>query len=203
LFGAVTSLAASAPIYTAWSAPVWLGPVVNSSVNDQGPALSADELSLYFYSTGRAGGLGSDDIWVSQRASVSDPWGTPVNLGPTINSPSREYVPAFSPDGHWMFFRSDRPGGFGPTTGTPTSDIYESDRADVHDDFGWQAPINLGPNVNTAASESGVGYWANVDGGPPELFFGSDRLGPPGTSDLYMSVQQPDGSWARRPASRS
>lgn len=196
LFGVMTSLGAAAPIYTDWSAPVWLGSVVNSASTDQGPALSADELSLYFYS-GRAGGVGSDDIWVSQRASVSDAWGAPVNLGSTINSTSRDFVPAFSPDGHWMFFASDRPGGFGPTTGTPTADIYESYRSDIHDDFGWQTPTNLGANVNTAANDNGVGYWTNVDGGPPELFFGSDRLGPSGNADLYMSVRQPDGSWGQ------
>ena len=187
-FAVATGLSSAAPIFTAWSAPVWLGPVVNSASTEQGPALSADGLSLYFYS-GRAGGVGSDDIWVSQRASVNDSWGAPANLGPTINSTSRDFVPAFSPDGHWMFFASDRPGGFG------LADIYESYRADVHDDFGWQAPVNLGPGVNSTANDNGVGYFANVDGGEPELFFGSDRLGPPGNADLYVSQQQPDGSW--------
>src|SRR6476659_3739462 len=92
-FGLATSLSAATPVYSAWSAPVWLGPGVNSASTEQGPALSADGLSLYFYS-GRSGGVGSDDIWVSQRASVNDPWGMPVNLGPTINSTSRDFVPA-------------------------------------------------------------------------------------------------------------
>jgi hypothetical protein len=167
---------------------VWLGPVVNSASTEQGPALSADGLSLYFYS-GRPGGVGSDDIWVSQRASVNDAWGAPVNLGSTINSTSRDFVPAFSADGHWMFFASDRPGGSG------LADIYESYRADVHDDFGWQTPTNLGPGVNSAANDNGVGYFANVGGRPPELFFGSDRLGPSGNADLYVSDLQPDGTW--------
>ena len=36
-----------------------------------------------------------------------------MNLGPTINTAATEFVPAFSADGHWMFFASDRPGGFG------------------------------------------------------------------------------------------
>ena len=94
-----------------------------------------------------------------------------MNLGPTINTASAEFVPAFSPDGHWMFFASDRPGGFGG------ADLYQSYRADIHDDFGWQTPTNLGPNVNTAADENGAGYFDN--GGHPQLFFGSDRLGRP------------------------
>ena len=173
-----------------------VGPVVNSAATEQGPAFSPDGLSLYFYSN-RAGlgAVGSDDIWVSQRTSLDAPWGTPADLGPTINSTSRDYVPAFSTDGHWMFFASDRPGGYGPTTGTPTSDLYESYRANVHDDFGWQTPTNLGAGVNTAASENGNGYFYN--GGHPQLYFGSDRIGPAGSADLYVSNQQPDGTWGQ------
>jgi hypothetical protein len=111
-FGIAGSLAAATPIYTDWSAPVWVGPIVNSASGEAGPALSGDGLSLYFYSNRTTtGSVDSDDIWVSQRASLGDAWGAPVNLGPTINSTSRDYVPAFSTDGHWMFFASDRPGG--------------------------------------------------------------------------------------------
>src|SRR5579864_4209591 len=78
------SASAAAPTYTGWSTPVNLGPVVNSAAAEGGPALSGDGLSLYFTSVNRPGGLGSDDIWVSQRPSVSAAWGAPVNLGPTI-----------------------------------------------------------------------------------------------------------------------
>ncbi len=190
---AATASTAPAPTFTGWSAPVNLGPVVNSASTEQGPALSGDGLSLYFYS-GRSGGVGSDDIWVSQRASVSAAWGMPANLGRTINSNSRDYVPAFSSDGHWMFFASDRPGGFGPPPpAAPTPDLYQSYRADIHDDFGWQTPTNLGANVNTAAAENGSGYFDN--GGHPQLFFGSDRIGPAGFADLYVSDRQADGTW--------
>jgi hypothetical protein len=207
VFATSLPAAVSSTGYSDWSTPVNLGPVVNSALAEQGPALSGDSLSLYFYSTNRPGGSGSDDIWVSQRPTVSAPWGAPVNVGPTINTASRDYVPAFSSDGHWMFFASDRPGGFGPPPpATPTPDLYQSYRADIHDDFswtpsnlgGWQEPTNLGPNVNTAAAENGNGYFDN--GGHPQLFFGSERLGPPGNADLYVTNRQADGSWA--PATR-
>jgi hypothetical protein len=186
VFG-VTPLSAAGPKYTAWSTATNLGPTVNSSGADSGPALSKDGLSLYFYSD-RAGGFGGNDIWVSQRESTDDAWGAPVNLGPTINTSASEFVPAFSRDGHWMFFASDRTGGYG------MADIWASWRNDVHDDFGWQAAVNLGPNVNTSANDNGVGYFANDDG-PPQLFFGSDRARAPGNTDLYVSEQQQDGSW--------
>ena len=46
--------------------------------------------------------------------------GPPVNLGPIINTSSNESVPAFSRDGHLLFFSSNRPLGFGkPISGSP------------------------------------------------------------------------------------
>src|SRR5258706_10363522 len=98
--------------YSEWSAPVSLGPVINSASNDQQPAISKDGLSLYFTSN-RPGGIGGFDIYVSQRASVDEPWGSPVNLGPTVNTTFDEGNPAFSRDEHLMFFQSKRPSGFG------------------------------------------------------------------------------------------
>jgi hypothetical protein len=93
-----------------------------------------------------------------------------------------------------MYFASDRPGGFGPgPPATPTADLYQSYRADIHNDFGWGKPTNLGAGVNTAASENGNGYFDN--GGHPQLFFGSDRIGPAGSADLYVSNLQADGTW--------
>lgn len=108
----VAGQVAAAPEYSGWSAPVNLGPVVNSPFSDQGPAVSKNGLSLYFTST-RPGGFGGFDIWVSQRASLDDPWGLPINLGPTINTGFSEAVPALSRDGHLLFFNSNRPGGLG------------------------------------------------------------------------------------------
>ncbi|MDX2086563.1 MAG: hypothetical protein SFX73_01880 [Kofleriaceae bacterium] len=49
------------------------------------PALTPDELTMYFTSN-RAGGSGGNDIWVMSRSSVVTAFGAPVNLGPTINT---------------------------------------------------------------------------------------------------------------------
>jgi Tol biopolymer transport system component len=188
VFGVATALSGAAPNYSDWSAPVNLGPTVNSTASDNGPALSKDGLSLYFTSN-RAAGFGGEDIWVSQRDSVDADWGTPVNLGATINTAAGESVPALSRDGHWMFFASDRAGGSGGTN------IWASWRPQTHDDFGWQAPVNVGPNVNSGpAGAAGPSYFEN-DGGAPQLFFVSSRPGGLGSGDLYMSELQADGSW--------
>ena len=47
--------------FSDWSAPVNLGPVVNTSSIDAGQVVSKDGLSLYFVSN-RPGGLGGADI---------------------------------------------------------------------------------------------------------------------------------------------
>jgi len=92
---------ANAQKFSDWGPPVNLGPVINSGVNNQHPAISKDNLSLY-YSSDRTGTLGNLDIWVSQRAGKDDPWGPPQNLGPNINSSGRDLAPAFSPDGQTL-----------------------------------------------------------------------------------------------------
>jgi len=116
--------------YSDWSEPVNLGPLVNSTSMDRGPAISKDGLSLYFASN-RSGGFGTtgEDIYVSQRETRDSEWGPAVNLGPTINTSFSEMVPALSRDGHLLFFASNRiEGSFGGV------DIWVSRREDTHDD---------------------------------------------------------------------
>src|SRR5437667_11948596 len=93
-----------------WSAPVTLGPTINTEFNEQGPTVSNDELSLYFGSD-RPGGIGGFDIWVARRACKDCPWEAPLDLGPAVNTASDETGPGLSVDGHLLFFRSTRPGG--------------------------------------------------------------------------------------------
>jgi len=155
LLGVLTTLSAAAsPRWSDWSEPVWLGATVNSSAEDAGPAISKDGLALYFNST-RPGGVGGEDIYVSYRASTNAPWGTPVNLGAPINTTENERVPAFSRDGHWMFFASNRTGGVGG------NDLWASYRLQTHEDFGefgWQAPSPL-TTLNTPFGEAGPSYF--------------------------------------------
>ena len=172
--------------FSDWSAPVNLGPVVNTGFTEVCPSISKAGLSLYFFSN-RPGGFGGNDIWVSQRASVDDPWGPPQNLGPTVNTEFDDNAPMLSLDGHRLYFSSNRPGGFGGT------DLYVSRRHNKRDDFAWQPPVNLGSGVNSFANE--------LTGGPPfeddetgtiTLYFASNRPGGIGSEDIYASTLQPD-----------
>ncbi len=173
------------PRFSEWSAPVNLGPVINTTSYDACPTISKDGLSLYFRSD-RPGGSGSFDIWVSQRDSVEDPWEAPVNLGPTINSTSAEDRSAFSPDGHWMVFVSSRPGGSG------SQDLWISHRQDKRNDFGWETPRNLGSVVNSAAQENGPAWFEDETTGRTLLYFTSGRPGGPGGLDIYVSEAEGD-----------
>jgi WD40 repeat protein len=181
-----TSRLLAVPSFSAWGTPLNLGAVVNSPSTDGGPCISKDGLSLYFHSN-RPGSMGDTDIWVSQRANLDDPWGSPVNLGPTVNTSSAETVPTFSRDGHWMFFASTRLGGFGG------NDVWASWRKHTHDDFAWGPPMNLGPNINTAFFDGGPSYFAGD--GIPLLLFSSNKPGGFGQNDVYASELLSDGSF--------
>ncbi len=173
------------PQFGPWSAPVNLGPPVNTLAFEHAPAISKDGLSLYFHSD-RPGGFGGFDVWVSQRPSVDAPWGAPQNLGPNINTPFTEAAPALSLDGHRLYFHSGRPGGFGG------ADIYVSRRHNKRDDFGWQPPENLGSGVNTAAQEQQPCIFEDDETGVITLYFTSNRSGGLGGDDIYASELQPD-----------
>lgn len=186
LSGGLPLLMADAKPFSDWSAPVNLGPPVNTPFVDVGPAISKDGLSLYMMSN-RPGGSGGLDLWVSRRATADASWGAPVNLGPTINTPAAEDGPALSRDSHWLLFRSDRPGGLGG------SDIWASWRPHTHDDFAWEAPVNLGPGVNSPFNDSGPTFFEDGETGTPKLFFASDRPEGAGAADIYVSELAPDG----------
>lgn len=103
-----------------YGAPVKV-PNVNSASEDGHPNVRRDGLELFFYST-RPGGSGLADIYSASRASTSDDFGTPVNLGSAVNSAASETRPSLSWDGTTLYFGSTRTGGDG------NSDHYVSTR---------------------------------------------------------------------------
>jgi hypothetical protein len=155
-----------------WGPPVNLGPTINSKCNNktcetERPAISRDNLSLYFDSN--RPGFGNHDIWVSRRTSVDDPWGTPQNLGPTVNTAADEFSPALSPNGRWLFFGSNRPEGCGGL------DIWASHRKDRDDDLAWERPINLGCILNTSADDDFPFLFVDNEQDTTMLYFASNR----------------------------
>ena len=185
--GVAADVIADGPEWGPWSTPINLGPVVNSPFDDNRPAISKDGRSLYITSD-RPGGSGGLDIWVSQRATVDDPWGPPQDLGPTVNSSSNDVAPTLSPDGHRMYFHSFRPGGCG------IADIYVSWRHDRRDNFGWGPPVDLGCVVNTPYVNAGPTIFEDETTGITTLYF-TVQNNPPGSDqgfDIYASTRVGD-----------
>ncbi len=170
-----------------WSAPVNLGPAINSTANDQQPGISKDGLSLYFASDRADGlGLGGLDIYVSQRSSLDDPWGPPANLGPKINSAGNDLAQTLSPDGSLLYFCSNGRGGCGG------SDLFVSQRRDQRDDLGWQEAENLGCVVNSPFEDCGPTIFEDEEAGITTLIFTTTRPGGPGDFDIYQSIRIDD-----------
>jgi outer membrane protein OmpA-like peptidoglycan-associated protein/tetratricopeptide (TPR) repeat protein len=80
--------------------------------------------------------------------------------------------PALSPDGKWLFFVSDMPGGYGET------DIY---MVEVFADGTMNSPKNLGPKINTIGREMFPYFNENT------LYFSSEGLYGFGGLDIFES----------------
>ena len=159
---------------------------INSRYNEAFPCLSADGLTLYFSdwynwnaAGDRPGGVGNHDLWMSMRASRSDPWGTPVNMGAPFNSGNPEVSPIISHDGLTFIFASkNRSGGLGDF------DLWMSTRPATEGD--WAAPVNMGPAVNSSAYDAEP--WLSTDG--LALFFCSNRPGGSGGFDMWVTTRR-------------
>ena len=183
LASALLLLADDPPQYSPWSAAVLVASPINGdgTISDDRPFIAKNNLDLYFRSD-RSGGYGGYDIYVSHRDTVDDPWETPINLGPEINTAFDEADPFVTIDGHWLYLWSDRPGGCGGR------DLWVSHRKDKRDDDSWETPKNLGCIVNSSANENGPSVFEDEATGQTFLYFGSNRPGGKGQNDIYVST---------------
>jgi hypothetical protein len=130
--------------------------------------------NLIYFSHDVPGVTQKSDIWQVKR--VNGRWGEPSPLPGSINSPYRDHLhfTGLSKDRKALVVVSDRPdnGSFGG------SDEWISRRGR---DGRWSVPVNLGPVVNSSASEV---CWTFTPTG--QVFAGaSSRAGGLGSSDLY------------------
>lgn len=156
-----------------WLEPEHLGCEVSSAGNEFSPAYTPAGDGMLFFSSNRTG---QDDIYVSYRQADGS-WGAPEAVAELNAAGFNTMRPNISEDGLVIVFDSNRDGGQGGP------DIWMASRASI--DEPWSAPVNLGPEVNTASAETRP--WLSADG--TRLYFGSDREGP-GTLNLYVSHRQ-------------
>ena len=101
-----------------FSAPINLGPTINTAGNEQTPFIHPDNQTLYFSSNGRPG-MGGFDFYFS-RTDDSGHWQEAVNLGYPINTNGDEKGLLVNRDGTVAYFSSkDRSEGLGGV------DIYQ------------------------------------------------------------------------------
>ena len=92
--------------------PATLITALSSTAAEPGLMVSFDGLEAFFAS-GRPGGIGGQDLWTATRASVTELWSAPLNLGPVVNSAGIDQRPYIAADRQTLFFASDRAGGAG------------------------------------------------------------------------------------------
>lgn len=179
-----------------WGAPVSVETLAGTSTDFNGSGLDGcpfeapDGLSFYMASD-RPGGEGGIDIWRSARASVTEGWGAPVNLGAPVNSTADDFCPTPVNDGR-LFFVSARPGGCGGP------DLYVTQPSGA----GWSEPENLGCQVNGPGPEFSPSLIETGASGVVLFFssarpggFAPDADGATPDHDIYFSQQLADGSF--------
>jgi peptidoglycan-associated lipoprotein len=135
------------------------------------PSLSKDGQTVYFVSD-QPGGFGGNDIWKVDK--LSEAWGTPVNLGPIINTPGNEIFPFIRDNGD-LYFSSDFHVGMGG---------YDIFRA-------YQSPKglkveNMKAPINSTGDDFGICFLPGKEQG----MFSSNRKGSL-SDDLYSFVLPP------------
>jgi outer membrane protein OmpA-like peptidoglycan-associated protein len=153
-----------------WSPAQNIGPSINSEHWESQPSISPDGQELYFVSN-RPGGQGKMDIWKS-TLTASGSFGSPVNLGRTINTPFDEMSPFVHMDNQTLYFASKGHPGMGDF------DLFLSRRANAVE--AWEKPENLGYPINTYEVENSL----IVASDGQTAYFASDKSGY-GQEDIF------------------
>lgn len=133
------------------------------------PRLSADELTIYFFTS-------PGKLWSAHRAARTEAFEAPSLLGGQ-NTGSGDYDPAVSADGLTLWFASYRVAGDG-------QHLYVSTRASTLTEFGTPALADRVNSMNT--EDSDLQPFLTADS--KELWFVSNRTGGWGDSDVWRAV---------------
>lgn len=147
---------------------------INSEYEDGVSCISPDGKILYFTRCASHPDYPRNaEIYKSTRSDAA--WGKPVKCELSKDTLSSYAHPAVSPDGQWLYFVSDMPGGEGG---------YDIWRARILAD-GFGGVENVGRPINTAGNEMFPSFRPNGD-----LYFSSD--GHPGMGGLDIFIAAPD-----------
>jgi peptidoglycan-associated lipoprotein len=143
-----------------WSEPREVVLVSDSTISIGHPAVSMDDMRLYFVSD-MPGGFGGKDIWYAERERPGGDFLNPKNLGPVVNTPGDEMFPSVREDGT-LYFSSNGHPGLGGLDIFLTREVARE----------WTKPENLGTPVNSAGDDFGITFRRGANSG----FFSSNRV---------------------------
>ena len=140
---------------------------INTTFNEGAISISADGRLLIFTACNRERGKGSCDLYLKIIGSENA-----INLE-TVNSKNWDTQGCFSPDGKFLYFVSNRLGGYGG------KDIWVSEISEN----GFGKPFNAGPTINTEYNE--MSPFLHADN--LTFYFASDGHIGMGEFDLFVS----------------
>ena len=151
--------------------------IVDGGLNtehDEGmAAFSPDGSTMYLARAVRQDWPTTVEIYTSTRSEAK--WNAPQKFVITEDTLSNYSDPFVSPDGQWLYFASDMPGGQGGT------DIWRINLKDKHGTL-----ENLGPQINTKGDERFPNMRTDS-----LLYFSSDGHPGMGGLDLFVATLQP------------
>ena len=149
-------------------------PPFNTGKNEGTFTLTADNKVLYYSITQQTkADYANCDIYFSEYKNGE--WTEPQNAGNNVNTSSTwESQPSITPDGNYLYFASNRQGGYG---GTDIWCVHKLPNGD------WSRPENLGPSVNTEDNERSP--FIHPDG--VSLYFASNGWEGLGGYDMYYT----------------
>lgn len=162
-----------------WQQPEQIESEVNSDYDEGACAFSPDGKTMYFTRcTHDPEYPRYAQIYTSTRSDAS--WSAPKLLEISKDTLSSYAHPTVSPDGEWLYFVSDMPGGLGGT------DIW---RIRIGEN-GMGGVDNLGAPINTPGNEMFPSFRPNG-----ELYFSSDGHPGLGGLDLFKAKLDSTGTW--------
>lgn len=118
------------------------------------------------------------EIWVSESKGQNK-WSAPVKLDLKPHDSLTVGHPCVSPDGNFLIFTSDLPGGYGGRDLWSTTYDKRSKS--------WSSPVNLGPEINTAGDDMFATFAENGD-----LFYSTNGKPGIGGLDIFRAEKQGD-----------
>ena len=156
-----------------WSRPEVVEGGLNTEHDEGAAAFTPDGSTMYLARAVRQNWPTTVEIYTSSRSEAK--WSAPQKYEITADTLSNYTDPAVSPDGQWLYFASDMPGGQGGT------DIWRINLKDKHGTL-----ENMGPQINTKGNERFPNMRTDS-----LLYFSSDGHPGMGGLDLFVAKLQP------------